>query len=104
MNTAAAAGQSRHHHAVQFYGTDESLFTTVAGFLAEGLAAHQSAIIIATPPHRRGIVEHLCGRSIDCKKATHDGDLMLLDAEKRSTCSWPMALLTRCSSPTMSGG
>jgi hypothetical protein len=82
MKTAAGAVESTHHHAVQFYGTDESLFTTVAGFLAEGLAAHQPAIIIATAPHRRAIVEHLCGRSIDCKKATHDGDLLLLDAEE----------------------
>lgn len=82
MNTSAGAVESRHHHAVQFYGTDDSLFTTVAGFLAEGLAAHQPAIIIATAPHRRGIVEHLGGRSIDCKKATHDGDLVLLDAEE----------------------
>jgi hypothetical protein len=82
MNTTGAAVESKHHHAVQFYGTDESLFTTVAGFLAEGLNAHQPAIVIATSRHRTAIVEHLRGRSIDCKKATHDGDLVLLDAEE----------------------
>jgi hypothetical protein len=70
-----------HHHAVKFYGTDDSLFTTVAGFLAEGLIARQSAIIIATVSHRAAIVEHLCGRLIDCAAAIRRGDLLLLDAE-----------------------
>lgn len=71
-----------HHHAVQFYGSDNSLFTTVASFLAEGLIAHQPAIVIATAAHRAAIVEHLCGRLIDCDKAIREGDLLLLDAEE----------------------
>ena len=71
-----------HHHAVKFYGTDESLFTTVAGFLAEGLIARQPAIVIATPSHREAIVKHLCGRLIDCAAAHRRGDLLLLDAEE----------------------
>jgi hypothetical protein len=70
-----------HHHAVQFYGTDQSLFVTVAGFLAEGLVAGQPAIVIATATHRIAILEHLCGRLIDCEKAIRNGDLVLLDAE-----------------------
>jgi hypothetical protein len=70
-----------HHHAVKFYGTDDSLFTTVAGFIAEGLIARQPAIIIATPAHREAIVEHLCGRLIDCDAAIRRGDLLLLDAD-----------------------
>ena len=70
-----------HHHAVKFYGTDDSLFTTVAGFLAEGLIARQPAIIIATTSRREAIVEHLCGRLIDCAAAIRRGDLLMLDAE-----------------------
>ena len=70
-----------HHHGVKFYGTDDSLFTTVAGFLAEGLIARQPAIIIATTAHREAIVEHLCGRLIDCAAAIRRGDLLLLDAD-----------------------
>jgi DcmR-like sensory protein len=69
-----------HHHAVQFYGTDESLFTTVATFLSEGLVAGQPAIVIATAPHGAAIVEHLSGRLIDCDKAINTGDLLILDA------------------------
>ena len=70
-----------HHHAVQFYGTDHSLLTTVAGFLAEGLVIGQPAIAVATGVHRRGIVEYLGKRFIDCNRAVRDGDLILLDAE-----------------------
>jgi hypothetical protein len=71
-----------HHHAVQFYGTETSLFDTVAGFLAEGLVSRQPAIVVATPAHRAGIVDHLCERLIDCAKALRDGDLVILDAEE----------------------
>jgi len=70
-----------HHHAVQFYGNEQSLFTTVAAFLGEGLVARQPAVVIATPAHRAAIEEHLCGRLIDCAKARRDGDLIMLDAE-----------------------
>ena len=70
-----------HHHAVQFYGTDQSLFTTVAGFLAEGFVAGQPAIVVATRAHSAAIVDHLCSRLIDCDRAIRNGDLVLLDAE-----------------------
>ena len=72
----------KHHHAVQFYDTDTSLFVTVASFLAEGLVARQPAIVIATAAHRAAIEEHLCGRLIDCEAAKRQGDLLLLDAEE----------------------
>jgi hypothetical protein len=71
-----------HHHAVHFYGSDDSLCSTVAGFLAEGLTAHQPAIVIATRPHRTAIVDRLGERLIDCDKAIKDGDLMILDGEE----------------------
>jgi len=71
-----------HHHAVQFYRDEDSLFTTVAGFLSEGLVIHQPAVVIATLPHRAAIEEHLCGRLINCAKARRDGDLVMLDAEE----------------------
>src|SRR6188768_4170350 len=71
-----------HHPAVQFYRDEESLFTTVAAFLSEGLIARQPAVVIATLPHRAAIEEHLCGRLINCARARRDGDLVMLDAEE----------------------
>ena len=37
-----------HHHAVQFYGDRDSLFSTVAGFLGQGFEQGHAAVIIAT--------------------------------------------------------
>ena len=80
--SAPAQASVSHHHAVQFYSTETSLFDTVAGFLAEGLVSRQPAIVIATPSHRAGIIDHLSSRLIDCAKALRDGDLVILDAEE----------------------
>jgi hypothetical protein len=49
----SAAAPDGHHHAVKFYSSDDSLFTTVPEFLSDGLTADQPAIVIATPTHHR---------------------------------------------------
>lgn len=82
MSSASSAINPKHHHAVQFYGTEASLFDTVATFLAGGLVARHPAIVIATPGHRTGILDALSARLIDCQKALREGDLMVLDAEE----------------------
>ena len=71
-----------HHHAVQFYGDDESLFTTVAGFLGQGFVDGHPGIIIATEDHRTAILDHLRGRLIDVDKAQQMGLLIALDAQQ----------------------
>ncbi len=81
MLSQPSAPATGHNHAVKFYGSDDSLFTTVAGFLAEGLIVRQPAIVIATPSHRASILEHLSARLIDCDAAIRRGDLLLLDAD-----------------------
>jgi hypothetical protein len=76
---------SPHHHAVQFYGSDASLFLTVAGFLSEGIVSGQPAIVIATPDHCAAIETHLAGRLVDCAKARQKGELVFLDAAEALT-------------------
>jgi hypothetical protein len=71
-----------HHHAVQFYGNDASLYKTVAGFLSEGLVASEPALIIATRPHTAGILSALADRLIDVERARYRGDLLILDAQQ----------------------
>jgi hypothetical protein len=71
-----------HHHAVQFYGDDEALFTTVSGFLGQGMIDGQPAIVIGTADHSRSILEHLKGRSINVEQAQVGGDLIVLDAHE----------------------
>jgi MEDS: MEthanogen/methylotroph, DcmR Sensory domain len=67
-------------HAVQFYGNEESLFTTVAGFIGEGLVAREPGIMIATSAHRAAIVDQLQARIIDVERAQRVGELVLRDA------------------------
>lgn len=71
-----------HHHAVQFYGDKESLFTTVAGFLGQGFADGHPSIVIATPPHRQAILQQLKTRAVDVDTAQESGSLIMLDAQK----------------------
>jgi hypothetical protein len=72
----------KHHHAVQFYENDSSLFTTVAGFLSQGLIEEHPAVIIATAAHTGAILEQLSGRMIDVDKARGLGELVVLDAHQ----------------------
>ena len=76
-----AISEHSHDHVVQFYGSDRSLVTTVAAFLAEGLVGGQPAIVIATSAHRAAIVSGLRERMIDADRAIRGGDLILLDAD-----------------------
>jgi hypothetical protein len=70
------------HHAVQFYGCDESLFSTVSGFVAEGLIAGQPAVLMATQAHRDGIIAALEKRCISVDRARRLGDLLVVDANE----------------------
>ena len=72
---------AHHNHAVQFYENERSLYTTVAGFLGQGLVDGQPAILIATDEHRTAIIEHIRGRFIDVDKAVSVGTLVVLDAD-----------------------
>jgi hypothetical protein len=71
-----------HHHAVQFYGDDQILCSTVAGFLAQGFVDRHPAILIATPAHTLSVLDELSARLIDVDKAQKIGDLIVLDAQK----------------------
>jgi hypothetical protein len=70
------------HHAVQFYGSDHSLFTCVSGFLGQGLVDGNPGIIIATASHSKAILERLRARFIDVDRAQRTGHLVVLDAHK----------------------
>ena len=54
----------------------------VSGFVAEGLALGQPALIIATKPHIDCIVNNLTAATIDVKALKQKGNLLLLDARE----------------------
>jgi hypothetical protein len=79
MKSEAKGG---HFHAVRFYEDDNSLCRIVSGFIAEGLALGQPALIIATPRHIESIVENLGAAAIDVELLKAKGELLLLDARQ----------------------
>jgi DcmR-like sensory protein len=77
-----ATPASGHFHAVRFYENEKSLCRIVAGFLGEGLATGQPALVVATPEHRRGIVDELRARHFDVVRMHAAGDLVMVDARR----------------------
>ena len=70
------------HHAVQFYRDDARLCQSVADFLADGIAAGQPLVVIATPEHRELICTELALRRFPIERLVADRQLLLLDARK----------------------
>jgi hypothetical protein len=81
-HVAAIPPAHDHHHSVKFYGNDESLFVTVASFLAPGVVAGQPAIVVATADHREGILAQLTAQFVDVEHAQATGDLVVVDANE----------------------
>jgi CheY-like chemotaxis protein len=69
-------------HAVCFYENSPSLARTVARFIGEGLAASQTAVIVATASHAGAIREHLAAVGVDTGERIARGDLLMLDADE----------------------
>lgn len=68
-------------HAVRFYRDAQSLCPLVSSFLTVGFVASHPAVVIATPEHRNGILEHLRWGGVDPVGLQMDGSLVLLDAQ-----------------------
>jgi PAS domain S-box-containing protein len=70
-------------HAVQFYEDDEVLSRAVASFLADGIAAGDTLVLIATEAHGRAFLQRLESMSFGVEQLRQSGQLMLLDADER---------------------
>jgi hypothetical protein len=73
-------GAVASEHIVQFFDSDESRAECVAGFLAEGFDAGETAIVVAKSRNWTAIVEQLEARKIDVKKQIAAGKLVVKDA------------------------
>ena len=82
MKQQNEAVRTGHFHAVQFYKDDASLSDIVAGFLADGFANGDPAIVFATPEHSAAIEEDLRDRSVDVDTLRRLGDFVVLDARE----------------------
>jgi signal transduction histidine kinase len=71
-----------HRHIVRFYENDTFLTAAVADFLAEGLAAGEPAVVIATPAHREAFRLRLQSKGIDVRRASREERCAFLDARE----------------------
>lgn len=69
-------------HLVQFYDDDQVLTSSVASFLADGLASGNAAIMIATPEHRSACAAALASSGLDVSELGEAGRLWMLDARE----------------------
>jgi len=71
-----------HFHAVRFYEDDTSLCRIVSGFIAEGIAIGQPALVIATGAHNACILDNLRTSGIDVATLEANHQLLVLDARE----------------------
>jgi DNA-binding NarL/FixJ family response regulator len=69
----------KHSHEVHFYSDDAAFLLGLAGFVETALEAGNPVIIVATEPHRKGLLETLMARGIDGAAAIEQGLYLSLD-------------------------
>jgi hypothetical protein len=69
-------------HLVQIYDTDSRFLDTLEAFVAQGVRAGESVIVIATPAHRSSLHQRLEAASLNVTDFQARDQLVLLDAEE----------------------
>ncbi len=69
----------KHSHEVHFYPDDVAFLLGLAGFVETALDAGNPVIVVATEPHRKGLLETLMARGIDGAAAMEQGLYLSLD-------------------------
>jgi hypothetical protein len=70
------------HHALHVYSDDHSVPESIADFLADGLAAAQPTLVIATAAHCDVIVKELAARRFTIARLLESGAFLLIDAQE----------------------
>jgi hypothetical protein len=76
------AEMSPCEHFVQIYDRQDEFMSTLAAFVADGLAPGNSAVVIASAPHRSELAARLTEMGVDVAAARKRDQLLLLDAEE----------------------
>lgn len=72
-------------HDVQFYESEDFLYTSVASFLIDGLRAGQPLVVIATEKHRKGFLDRLRPLYPDIDRRVEGDEIVWLDARETLT-------------------
>jgi signal transduction histidine kinase len=79
--TSRAAGEySRSTHVLRYCQDDDALTIAAAGFLADGVASGEPALVFATPMRREAMCDRLRERGLDVDYLERESRLTLLDA------------------------
>jgi anti-sigma regulatory factor (Ser/Thr protein kinase) len=91
-------------HVVHFYEHDAQLLAAVGPYLLAAVQAGETAIMIATEPHRRAIEAALRAQDIDLPATAADGRLISLDAAATAAMLMPDGELDREAFQEVIGG
>jgi PAS domain-containing protein len=69
-------------HVAQFYEDDVFLVETISCLIGDALSAGDSAVVIATRPHREGLEERIKARGLDLKPLREQGRYVSLEADE----------------------
>lgn len=72
-------------HVVKIYDDDRDLIDGAADFLAEGLIAGESALVVATGSHREGLEAAARARGVDATALSDAGQYLATDAREMLT-------------------
>jgi MEDS: MEthanogen/methylotroph, DcmR Sensory domain len=75
-------GTVASEHIVQFFDSDESRAECVAGFLADGLAIGEPAIIVAKPSNWAATFQQMEARGLPVQRAIDEGSIVVKDADE----------------------
>jgi len=69
-------------HVLQIYEDDTVLLDNLSEFVAGGVVQAETAVVIATPEHLKGLKSRLSSMGIAVEAAQNRGELILLDAQE----------------------
>lgn len=86
--------RERVNHAVDLYADDAELLSHLTAYVADGLAAGETCLVVATPAHRSGLHRRLAVMGLgDLGSRQGAGRLLELDADELLGCflrdGWP---------------
>jgi DNA-binding NarL/FixJ family response regulator len=79
---APGKGQTTRSHRAHFYPDDQSLVLGFARFIESALESGNTAIVIATESHRKGLLQSLEAHGVDCAAAIEQGRYISLDVDE----------------------
>ena len=80
FNGGAEAAHNRHE--VQFLEDDSVFLNTCTPFVADALQVADATIVIATRPHREGLIQKLMADGFDIDNAIQQGSYISIDAHE----------------------